>query len=195
MAQAGRFSEERNRSLSSTVEVDQKPCPSLPRDFQAGGLVGNPESVVVNGQELSLASSSSSLKEGCEFYSIGFCDYQREQYRPYSASQLQRGLKPRVRLQAWVDARSDEEIMLQRVATHLPYQPWCSICIQTKGKEDPTPSGAEIFRDDGKPCVQLDWLYCGGQNCPALAGMAEFSLLGQKERFDKWKLWCAFPWS
>lgn len=138
-------------------EAIEGPVYGLSRDHLAGGLVGNPESVVVNEQELSMASTSNALKNGCAFLGLSqngskarlynrICEYLRGQYDKdvdHAALQLQREAGPRARVQAGVDPPSDE-MMLQHAATHLPYQPWCEICVQTKGKDDPSHGSVDV---------------------------------------------------
>ena len=42
--------------------------------------------------------------------------------------------------------------------THLPYRPWCRVCVESKGKEDPHPRGRHDAEDkSGLPLVSLDY--------------------------------------
>ena len=42
--------------------------------------------------------------------------------------------------------------------THLPYRPWCRVCVESKGKEDPHPRGRQDEDDkSGLPVVAFDY--------------------------------------
>lgn len=97
-------------------------------------------------KELSSASAPAELKEACEFLGLSqggskarlcncICQYlrsRRGQEIDHAATHLRRETDgPRVRLQSGVAQPSEEEMLLH-MATHLPFKPWCDVCVKTK---------------------------------------------------------------
>ena len=113
--------------------------------FPAGGGHGTkPESVVVDGKEVSENSSVRELRRSCEFYGLSksgtkqilyerICNYLSRRVEDDSselaAKMRQQMVTPEVRQR--LDVRQPTDIR-DHAATHLPFQDWCSVCVRTK---------------------------------------------------------------
>ena len=45
--------------------------------------------------------------------------------------------------------------------THLPYRPWCRVCVEAKGKEDPHRRVDQERKENGVPVISLDYAFMG----------------------------------
>ena len=163
------------------VPVELQDAPMVGRGT-AGGHQEQPESVWVNGKELSRESKVPDLQDGCNYLGINasgpkaklydrLCAYFSKQYQKdieRAATHLQKLEKgSEVRTQEKKAERpSDPNEVERHEVTHLPFAAWREACLETKSREDRTiqSTDAEV-EDPGVPHIQMDWMYLG-RSCP-----------------------------
>ena len=119
-------------------------------DFVAGGHDEMPNSVVVNGSEISLGSTAKTLRKSCQFLGVSTGGSKQkmfnrivEFYRNHlqkeldeAAARLNKRLQgPSPSVRPAVKQPTESERKLHQ-STHLPFQDWCEICTRAKSRED-----------------------------------------------------------
>ena len=70
-----------------------------------------------------------------------------------------------------IPIKPDEETRQRHNVTHVPYAPWCSICVRARAKDDP--HRKQIGKEDAvDPEISLDFFNFGleaGQKFPSIA--------------------------
>ena len=185
---------------SEKIEIKEKGIdlfgkePSVPEELHdldmlepggfAGGHEEQPESVWVNGRELTKESKVKDLQEACNFYGINasgsksklydrLCSYVTKQFQKdvdrakNNLQKLEMGPQANIPTKG-TERPTDPKVIDRHEATHLPFAPSCEACLKTKSKEDKTLTNTDASVDDtGTPHIQLDWMYLG-RNCPSL---------------------------
>ena len=144
------------------------------REIPADRIVVDPaeyEKVVVNGVELSSASSLAALRSGCAYYGISQSGGKTKCYSRIvnhmkklelellknAAKQASEELERVPKAQPLALPPSEEEQKLHEL-THTPYKPWCDSCLLFKARQD------KQLRDDssrlsGTPTISFDLAY------------------------------------
>ena len=166
------------------IPAELRDVPMIEAKGFAGGHEEQPESVWVNGRELSKASKVKDLQEACNYLGINasgaksklydrLCSYLSKQFQKdvdrskNNLQKLERGPQPLLQAKG-VEKPTNPKLIEQHEATHLPFAAWCDICVKTKSKEDKTLQNSdESVESSGVPHIQMDWMYLG-RSCPAL---------------------------
>ena len=171
-------------SKEAGVPAELQDAPMLQKGGQAGGHEEQPESVWVNGKELTRQSKVKDLQNGCNFLGVNasvskaklydpLCSYLFKQHQKdvdRSKTSLQKQMMgPQPRVQDKAEERPTDVHELERhFATHLPFASWCDICVKTKSREDRTVQNTDAeVEQPADPHIQMDWMYLG-RSCPAL---------------------------
>ena len=150
----------------------------------AGGHMPLPESVWVNGKELTIESRVRDLQDACNYLGLNasgakkklydrLAKYVEVQYQKdigvISKNIEQQMLGPQPKTQGKASEMPSNPLEVeQHEVTHLPFASWCDVCVRTKSRDDPTVHNADLERElTGIPHIQLDWMFLGRQ-CPSL---------------------------
>ena len=131
-----------------------------------------PEEVEVEGRRLSFNSTAAELKLVCKTLGIGSSGSKTVLYKRIAKHVWRRKLEDELALQeaASLPVRapkpepvphepSPEEVAKHRL-THVPYQPWCPLCVSTRARRDGHREGGEAHRSEGSwPVMSLDLMY------------------------------------
>ena len=163
------------------IPVELQGAPSM--NF-SGGHEEQPESLWINGKEVSKQSKVRDLQDACNFLGVNasgsktklfdrLCSYFKREHRKDMESikhnLQQQTLGPQAKIQTKGAEKPDDPKIIERhEVTHLPFVPWCDSCLKTKSREDKTIQNTDAAEEDsGVPHIQMDWMYLG-RNCPAL---------------------------
>ena len=145
-----------------------------PQGF-AGVHIPVPESVWVNGKELTVESRVRDLQDARNYLGLNASGakkklydrlakyvevhYQKDIVISKNTEQEMRGPQPKTQGRASEMPSNPLEVE-QHEVTHLPFASWCDVCVRTKSREDPTVHNADMEREPtGIPHIQLDWMF------------------------------------
>ena len=163
------------------IPVELQGAPSM---HFSGGHEEQPESLWINGKEVSKQSKVKDLQDACNFLGVNasgsktklfdrLCSYFSREHRKDMESikhnLQQQMLGPQAKIQTKGAEKPDDPKIIERhEVTHLPFAPWCDSCLKTKSREDKMIQNTDAAEEDsGVPHIQMDWMYLG-RNCPAL---------------------------
>lgn len=167
-----------------SVPVELLHAPVLVPSGDAGGHQSQPESLWVQGKEVSAQGTVKDLQEACVYVGVNSSGSKRKLYNRlcgYFATLHQKDLDviknnleremlgPRPRDQKEADQPPEDRVQVEmHEATHLPYASWCDVCVRTKSRDDKSLRNTDLETEQsGTPRIQLDWMFLG-QHCPAL---------------------------
>ena len=143
-------------------------------DEQEGRLVleaGLPDHVIVNDIQLTATSKLRELRAACHFYGISQSGSRLKCFQrivshlkerelkaaseAVAAAELQMARQPRMQNVIPVPSKQVQDL---HALTHVPYQPWCEVCLKYRGRPDRhLRTGAS--HTGGIPIISLDFAY------------------------------------
>ena len=131
-----------------------------------------PDEVEVEGKRLSPESSSAELKLACKALGIGATGSKTVLYKRLVKHIWRRKMEDDLALfeaaklperdprPATVPPEPSAEEVANHNLSHVPYKPWCPICVSTRGRKDVHQQGSEAHRGDGGwPVLSMDLMY------------------------------------
>ena len=129
----------------------------------AGGHIPLPESVWVNGKELTIESRVRDLQDACNYLGLNasgakkklydrLAKYVEVQYQKdigvISKNIEQQMLGPQPKTQGKASEMPSNPLEVeQREVTHLSFASWCDVCVRSKSRHDPTVHNADLERE------------------------------------------------